>query len=58
MAMGTPGSAGQFFASTEFAQTALGQANKVLAVSYTGAIVDIRNDGFVARYDKNSDASR
>jgi len=49
-ANGHPWIGGQFFASTEFAQTALGQASKVLAVSYTGAIVGNSNDGFVASF--------
>ena len=42
------------FAATEFAQTAIGQQSKVLNVSYGGAIAANSNDGFVARYDKDS----
>lgn len=51
---GHPWVGGQMFAASEFAQTALGQTSKVLNPAFTGAIAGNSNDGFVARYDKDS----
>lgn len=49
---GNPWIGGQLFAATEFAQTRLGDASKVLQPSYSGPIAGNSNDGFVARYSR------